>query len=88
MKRRYLNKMNVSKSHLMLSRIQYLENISLKMFLIIMTLMMTTHGGRLLRYNGCECGIENPPEKDFFHDVGKLIKYLTSYISIIHLSNL
>ena len=37
------------------------------------------HGGRLLRYKGCMCGIENIPRKDIFHHTSKYSRSYDEY---------
>ena len=61
-----------------------------KIFFCLSTFVTTIHGGRLLRYNGCDCGIENVPKVDFYHNIGTLslkqeqiIYFKTSYANYL-----
>ena len=44
----------------------------MKIFVCLSPFVTIILEGRILRYNGCNCGIENVPEVDFFHKIGKL----------------
>ena len=53
-----------------------IKKVSMQVLLYSAFFVWIAHGGRLLRYNGCMCGIENIPQKDIFQQIGK---YSRSY---------
>ena len=54
-----------------LKRVLLYQKVSMQVLLYSAFFVWIAHGGRLLRYNGCMCGIENIPQKDIFHHMGK-----------------
>ena len=54
-----------------LEEIYHSTKLSLKIVLLLATFVFIVHGGRLLRYNGCTCGVGGTLENDFYQGMGK-----------------